>query len=222
MKDKIPNKVKPKLFNLKLFPMDLARFVCFTMPLFFRIKKIYVTDKAREKLKHSAIISANHTCFKDPLLLGCCFWYRRMFFLAAEVVMQNKIVAFLLKGVGCIKINRNICDIESIRNSVAVLKKGHILSLFPTGGITRDDDLSAIKSGIILMSMQAKSPIIPVYVHRKAKKGDRNCVVIGEPIDIFSTEAIPSLADINTCADTVLEKMQECKAIYEKYAEEKI
>ena len=205
------NKAKPKLFNLKLFPMDMARILCFSMPLFFRIKKIYVNEKAKEKLKNSAIISANHTCFLDPLLIGSCFWYRRMFFLAAEVVMNSKIKALLLKGVGCIKIDRNICDIESIRKSIEVLKGGHLLSLFPTGGINRDDDMAAIKSGIVLMAMQAKAPIVPVYIHRKSRKGDRNCIVIGEPIRTFEGNAVPSMADINGCADVVFEKMMECK-----------
>ncbi len=221
MKDKQANKIKPGLFNLKLFPMDMARFFCFSMPWFFRIKKIYVNDKAKEKIKYSAIISANHTSFKDPLLVGSCFWYRRMFFLAAEVVMKNKIISTLLKGVGCIKIDRSICDIESIRKAVSVLKKGHVLSLFPSGGINREDDMSAIKSGIILMAIQAKAPIIPMYIHNKSCRGDRNCVVIGEPINIFATGTVHGLTDINDCADIVFEKMLECKKIYEKYSEEK-
>ena len=221
MMDNQANKIKPRLLNLKLFPMDLARFLCFSMPCFFRIKKIYVNDKAKKRIRYSAIISANHTSFNDPLLLGSCFWYRRMFFLTAEVVMKNKLVSILLKGVGCIKIDRNICDIESIRKAVSVLKKGHVLSLFPTGGISREDDMSAIKSGIILMAMQAKVPIIPMYIHPKSGKGDRNCVVIGEPIDTFTAGKGATLTDISNCADTVFEKMLECKTIYEKYSEEK-
>ena len=213
-------KPKSDFFNFKLFPMDLARILCFSMPWFFNIKKIYVNENAKKKIKHSAIISANHTCFLDPLLLGCCFWYRRMFYLAAEVVMKRKIRGFLLKGVGCIKIDRNICDIESIRKSVNVLKNGHVLSLFPAGGINREDDMSAIKSGIVLMAMQAKAPIVPVYIHRKEKRGDRNCIVIGEPINTFNNDKMPSMAEINGCADVVYEKMMECKKLYETMSEE--
>ena len=221
MKNKSSHKVKAKLFNIKLFHMDMARILCFSMPLFFCIKKIYVNENAKKKIKNAAIISANHTCFMDPLLVGCCFWYRRMFFLAAEVVMNKKFMGKLLKGVGCIKIDRNICDIESIRKSVNVLKNGHLLSLFPTGGINREDDMSAIKSGIILMAMQAKAPIVPVYIHKKVNKKDRNCIVIGEPITTFDGETMPSMADINNCADLVFEKMMECKELYKKISEEK-
>ena len=206
---------KPRLFDIRHFPMDFARMLCMWLPLAFRIKKIFVSEKAKQKIKGGAIIAANHTCFKDPLLLGSLFWYRRMFFLAAEVVMENKIVGSLLKGVGCIKIDRNICDIESMRKTVSILKEGHVLALFPQGGINRDDEMKSIKSGIVLMAMQAKVPIIPVYVSRKTKTHKRNCMVIGEPIDAFGTGEIKGIKNINEYADLVFEKMTECRKIFE-------
>lgn len=72
------------------------------------------------------------------------------------------------------------------------------------------------------MAMQAKAPIIPIYIHKKLKRGDRNCIVIGEPITTFEGKTMPSITDINNCADTVFKKMMECKEIYEKISEEKI
>ena len=80
---------KAKLFDIHHFPMDLGRIVSSSMPLWFRLRKIYVSDTAKEKIRNGALIAANHTNFYDPLMLGCCFWYRRMFFLTAEVVMQK-------------------------------------------------------------------------------------------------------------------------------------
>ena len=220
MKNKNPagenRKIKrARLINIKRLPMDFARFICLPLPPVLRIKKIYVNENAKAKLKGGAIVAANHTCFFDPFILGCSFWYRRMFFMAAEVVMKNKFVAALLKGVGCIKIDRNICDIESVRKSVSVLKKGHILALFPQGGIDRRDEMAAIKSGITLMAMQANVPIVPVFVHKKSKKGERNTIVIGEPLTFGFGENGSGLKSINDYADLVLEKMLECKKIYE-------
>ena len=80
--------------------------------------------------------------------------------------------------------------------------------------------MAAIKSGIVLMAMQAKAPIVPVYIHKKEKSGDRNCIVIGEPINTFNSDSMPSMAEINGCADAVYEKMLECKKLYEKMSEE--
>ena len=216
MENKKSKKKRAHLFNPKLFPMDLARILCAPAPAFFNIKKIYTSEKAKKKLKGGMIIVANHTCIKDPLMISCCFWYRRMFHLTAEAVMAKKIKALALKGVGCIKINRNICDIESVRKAVDIVKKGHVLTIFPQGGIKADEDINSIKSGVVLMAMQAKSPIVPCYIHNKKDKNDHNCIVIGEPIELFSKSGIAGLHDINKCASDVIEKMAECKAVFEQ------
>lgn len=217
MNNKKQNKKRASFFNIKLFPMDLARILLWFAPMFANIKKIYATDKAKKKLRGGMIIAANHTCIKDPLLLCACFWYRRMFYLTAEAVMERrKIRGLLLKGLGCIKINRDIYDIESMRKATDILKKGHVLALFPQGGIKEQDSIESIKSGIILLAMQSRVPIVPCYIHNKQGKKDRNCIVVGEPVDIFEKSDIPSLKDIDNYAQIIMEKMTECKSIYEQ------
>ncbi len=211
-------KNKAKLFDIKHFPMDIGRSICFWMPWWFRSKKVYMTERAKQKVKGGAVLVANHTCFADPLMVGCAVWYRRMFFLAAEVVMRNKLVGLLLRGIGCIKIDRNICDMNAIRKTVSILKEGHVLSVFPQGGISREDNMQTIKSGVVLMAMQAKVPIIPMYVHKKDKTCKRNYVVIGEPI----TDHIPQegsmlpLAAVQSAADKILREMTACKNKFEE------
>jgi len=214
MKSKNPPE-KAKLFNPRLFPMDFARVVCACLPLVFNIKKIYATDKAKEKLKGRALLVANHSCFRDPLIASCCFWYRRVFYLTAENVMKNKFISALLKGVGCIKINRNICDIESIKKAVSILKNGHILTVFPQGGIRGAEDINTIKSGVVFMAMQSKAPIVPCYIHGSQKLTERICVVIGEPINLSFKSAFPSMQELDDLSLLILEKMNECKKIYE-------
>lgn len=201
--------------------MDLGRIVCFWMPLVFRIKKVYVSEKAKERINGGAVLVSNHTGFTDPLVLGCTVWYRRMFFLVAEVVMQKKLIAPLLRGMGCIEINRNICDMNAIRKSISILSEGHLMTVFPQGGIVRDDSMESIKSGVVLMALRAKVQIVPVYIHKKDSYYKRNCVVIGEPItDHFPKEGgFPSMADMDKYTETVLHKMTECKDYFIKMAE---
>lgn len=215
MKKNTASQNKAKLFNIKHFPMDLARILCVFVPAFFNIKKIYTSEKAKVKLRGRAIIVGNHTSLKDPLMLCCCCWYRRVFNLTAETVMRNKFLTILLRGVGCIPINRKICDIESIKKAVAILKNGHVLSLFPQGGIKAENDINTIKSGVVLMAMQSKSPVIPCYIHNKEGKGDRNCIVFGEPILLDCKSALPGMTEINEFAQIILQKMMECRKIYE-------
>ena len=212
---------KAKLFDIKHFPMDLGRFVCFWMPWFFRIKKIYASENAKRKIKGGAVLVSNHTSFTDPLMIGCTVWYRRMFFLAAEVVMNNKVLNFFLRGIGCIKIDRNVCDMNAVRKSISVLKEGHILSVFPQGRISREDEMQTIKSGVVLMAMQAKVPIVPMYTHKKDKNFKRNTIIIGEAI----TDHIPQdgkmlpMTEMQAIAEKILHEMTICKNKFEELSE---
>ena len=64
--------------------------------------------------------------------------------------------------------------------------------------------------------MQSKTPIIPVFIHKKASFFDRNTVVIGEPI---APPSVPGIAAIQEYADKILDKMTECREHFEKTEE---
>lgn len=202
-----------KLFDIKHFPMDVGRIVCSVLIPVFRVKKLTPSgEKYRKKLKGSAIIAANHTSFADPFILGITFWYRRMYMMVAEVVMGGRFRSALLRGMGGIKIDRNIADIEAVKRSVSVLKAGHPLALFPEGGIVSVGGVQKLKSGAVLIALTAGVPIVPVYIAPKKKWFSRRVVVIGEPIDPRSMcqKKMPSTADIEKITDTLQERMKEC------------
>lgn len=205
---------KAKLFDIKRLPMDIGRIVCLPLFLIFRVKKVTPEgEKYTQKISGRAIIAANHTSFSDPFILGTAFWYRRMFFLVAEVVMQGKLRSLLLKGMGCIKIERRVADIEAIKRSVNLLKEGRVLSVFPQGGIVHDNSMEQLKSGTVLMAIQSKAPIIPTYICKREHWYCRQTVVVGNTIypDKLCTKKIPSTADIENITEKLKEEMKLCK-----------
>ena len=204
---------KAKLFQPKLFAMDLARLVCWPMLLIFRIKRLTPEGTPyKGKLQGGAVIAANHTSFEDPFLVGTTFWYRRMFFLVAEVVMKGKVRSFLLRGAGAIRVDRNAADIESMRKSVEVLKQGHVLTIFPQGGIVEEEGVSAIKSGAVLMALQAGVPIVPMHICKRRHWYDRRRVVIGNVVDprAYITKKFPTTADIEAVTKVLFDEMSRC------------
>lgn len=205
---------KAKLFNIKRLPMDMARLVCTPLLLVYRMKRLTPTgEKYKGRIRGGAILAANHSGFTDPFLVGVAVWYRRTFFLAAETVMKGKLRSWLLKGVGCIRIDRNEADIEAIRKSVGVLKEGHLLTIFPQGGITEGDDVQALKSGTVLIALQAGVPIVPMHIYPKKHWYSRRTVVIGKTIDPKEhfQKKFPSTADIDRVSQILLEEMNCCK-----------
>ena len=204
---------KARFFELRHFPMDFARFTMAPLPLIYRVRaKTPTGEKYRNKVRGGAIIAANHYDFADPLVLFITFWYRRVFFLAGELVMDGSLKSKLLAGLGAIKIDRNIADMEAIRRSVELLKEGHVLGVFPQGQLTKTQEVSTIKQGAVLMALQAGVPIIPMYIEPQPKWYRGRDVVIGEPIDpkALCTKKIPSTADIQKITDILAAEMNRC------------
>lgn len=201
------------VFDIRRFPMDLGRLVCLPLLLLFRMKRLTPQGKKyKGRIRGGAILAANHTSFIDPFVLGVAVWYRRLFFLAAEVVMKGRLRKMLLKGVGAIEIDRYGTDIEAARKSVKVLKEGHLLSVFPQGGIAGEEQISTLKSGVVLFALQAGVPIIPMHIAPRKRWYSRRVVVIGEAFDPreYIEKKIPSTADIDRAARHLAEEMNRC------------
>lgn len=204
---------KAKLFDIRHFPMDFARVNMALLPLIYRVRaKTPEGEKYRNKIRGGAIIAANHTDFSDPLVLFVTFWYRRVFFLAGELVMNGSTRSKMLAGLGAIRIDRNIADMDAIRRSVALLKEGHILGIFPQGQITKSEGVSDVKHGAVLMALQADVPIIPMYIKPQSKKFKTRDVIIGDPIypKELCSKRIPSTVDIQKISETLAAEMNRC------------
>ena len=204
---------KAKLFSLRYFPMDFARVQLLALPLFCPVRRLTQEGKKyRNKIKGGALVAANHYGFSDPLVLFITFWYRRVFFLAANVVMRPPIRRALLKGIGAIEINREIADMQAIRTTVDKLKQGHLVGVFPQGRLTKTAEVTAIKSGVVLMALQADVPIYPMHIYPAGKWYQGRTVVIGEPVypSRLCQKKFPSTADIQKISDILMEEMNKC------------
>ena len=207
---------KPKLFNIKRFPQDMARLVCVPLILLLRPKRLTPEgEKYKEKLRGGAVLAANHTSMFDPFAVGVTFWYRRIFFFVAEIVMRGKLRPILLKGVGCIKVERSIADVEAIKKAIGILSEGHPLTVFPQGGITEGEEISALKSGAVLMALRANVPIIPMYIRKRKHWYSRLTVIVGKTIypSEMTTKKIPSTADIEKISEALMQEMNRCAII---------
>lgn len=177
----------------------------------YRTQKLTADGKRyKGKLKGGAMLAANHTTFSDPLVVGSAFWYRKMNFFAADAVMATKTREKLLKAAGAIKVNREITDIEAVRSSVEVLKKGRLLLIFPEGSVQEVGQVQPIKPGAALMALQAGVPIIPLFICYTPRWYNRRKVIVGDPIDPkkLCSGKIPSATDIENISRALQEEMQ--------------
>ena len=214
-------KAKHKLFDLRKLPMDMARLVYILLLPYYRLRRRTPEGKQyKARLRGGAVIAANHSAFADPFVMGAAFWYRRMYWMAAETVVRGKLQGPLLKAAGAIKVDRQIADIEAIRKAVTVLKEGYLLGIFPEGSIQDGDGVQSVKSGCVLLAVQADVPIIPMHIAPRTHWYQRRRVVIGEPImpKAHFTKKFPTTADLDRVAQLVMEEMSRCAAAVQEEA----
>ena len=204
---------KHKLFDLRKLPMDMARLVYLLLLPYYRLRRLTPEGKKyRGVLRGSAVIAANHNTMADPFVMGATFWYRRMYWLAAETVVDGKLKGPLLKAAGAIRVNRQIADIEGIRKATGVLKEGYLLGVFPEGSIQNTDGIQAVKSGCVLLAVQSDAPRIPMYIAPRKHWYQRRKVVIGDPIvpKEHFTKKFPTTADLDRVTEIVMAELNRC------------
>lgn len=213
---------KDPAVHIKFFPMDIPRFfVGLVVRIWYRPRLAYISGKRPDK-RSGALVIANHSSFSDPIILGTVI-PRRMYYLAGELAMGRGLKTIGLRGCGCVGIDRNISDIDSIRKSVNIMKKGHYLLMFPQGSLKRDGEIREIKSGAVLMAWQAGVPILPVYVKKGLKGFHRALAMVGEEFYLsdYCDKKMPSMKDIANLTDTLALKMHEVEKAYFDYIDAK-
>ena len=202
--------IKPceKTFALRFLVHDIFKIVL-ALPglLWFRPKIIYENERAKKKIKGGALVIANHLGFFDPIYLQYCIWYRRHHFVCLEEFFKG-CFGIMFKLFLCIPINKRNVSVAAFKEIVAHLKSNELVSIFPEGQVEKaDGEMGAFKSGMILMAIQSKKPIVPVYIHKRAHFYNRLVMCVGEPVD---TETLcgsrPDMKEINRAAKLLQEK----------------
>lgn len=182
--------------------------------LWFRMKKIYATEKAKQKIKDGALLISNHSGDIDPIIVMFSVWYRRHHFIATSGLFDSKLKRFMFEHFHCIEIDKENVSMNTFRDIVDHLQKGKLVSMFPEGHVTKSEEVQKFKSGAVLMAVTAKKPIVPIYVKKRKNIWQRQVVVIGEPINPFEAFGkMPSLSDMEKIAQTLREKESELKKL---------
>ena len=182
--------------------------------LWFRTKKVYASKRAKEKIRGGALLISNHSGDIDPIILMFAVWYRRHHFIATTDLFNTKLKRFLFESFHCIEVDKENVSMNAFREIVSLLQKDKLVSIFPEGYLTRNEEVQKFKSGVVLMAVTAKKPIVPVYVKKRKSFFHRQCVVIGEPINpIEICGKMPSLSEMEKIAELLREKEKELKEI---------
>ena len=137
---------------------------------------------------------------------------RKIHFLSKKELFKNKFFAWILRCLGCIKIDRQNLDINATKQVFKVLKENKTLGIFPQGTRSQDEDNMEIKNGVCMFAIKSKTPIVPMYIKKKPKFLVFNKIYIGEPFeltDFYDQKLTKEVLD--AASQVVLAKFEELK-----------
>lgn len=212
---------RAKLFAWKYLFLDVARLLAApSVFLFLRPKWLYENDAAKKPVRGGAIVITNHDSFLDPMYAMIAIWYRRMRFVATSDLYYHKSLAFFLKLVRCIEVDKKNFNFATFRKVNEALDEGEVVTIFPEGSINdgTQDSVRVFKSGTVLMAQKAGAPIVPIYIDQRPHWYNRQRYMVGEPIRMQSeTGTRATLADINRITETLYQKELRLKSMMMEY-----
>ena len=135
--------------------------------------------------KGKAILSCNHYSNWD-IALYILNTTEKIKILAKKELFKNKLFGAILRNFGGIEIDREGNDINAIKNCMKALKSDKKLFVFPEGTRLKNeaDILGGIKSGMALIAIKTKTPIVPIWIERKPKIFRKSVYTIGKPFEL--------------------------------------
>jgi 1-acyl-sn-glycerol-3-phosphate acyltransferase len=111
------------------------------------------------------VLACNHRSFFDPPFVGMCF-RRPIAYFAKASLWDIPFIAFWLRAMFGIPVDRENPGLSSMKGAVDRLKNGISVLVFAEGTRTRDGRLSPMREGPALFARRAGVPIVPVYLYR--------------------------------------------------------
>lgn len=163
--------------------------------------------------KGKAILSCNHYSNWD-IALYILNTTEKIKILAKKELFKNKLFGAILRNFGGIEIDREGNDINAIKNCMKALKSDKKLFVFPEGTRLKNeaDILGEIKSGMALIAIKTKTPIVPIWIERKPKIFRKSVYTIGKPFELSEFYGVKLDEETLEKANTVVrEKMLELR-----------
>lgn len=112
-------------------------------------------------MQGGAILACNHPGGVDVIILGYAS-PRQIYYMAKEELFKiHPALSWLLFKVGAFPVRRGRNDVGAIATSVATVKQGKLLGMFPEGTRDRDLGLTRGRNGAVRIALATGAPIVP-------------------------------------------------------------
>lgn len=139
---------------------EAGRFV--SVCLVWLMHRVKVYGKENIPADGAALLLSNHQSFYDPIL--CQGWLGRLLYFVPRETLFVGFWGWLIDHFYTIPINQDQVSLKSMKAIIDVLKRGHIVCLYPEGSRTFDGKIDEIKPGFSLLVRRSGAPIVPMVI----------------------------------------------------------
>jgi len=167
---------------------SFSRFILRRLAVVFNI--LEVRGRQHVPLAGPLIVTANHTSYLDPIALGTAL-DRPLSFMARRTLFINPVFSWLIRSHFAFPVDREGDIRDAIRLFSRRLSQGMAVVMFPEGTRSATGKIGELKTGVGLIAVKNRSPVLPVYVwgtyqawprHRRFPRPHRIKVIIGKVI----------------------------------------
>ena len=136
------------------------------------------------------ILAPNHVSYSDPPAAGCGI-RRPVHYMAKKELFETPVLGFLIKSVGAFPVKRGTADRAALKKAIETVKNGKVICVFPEGTRSPNGNLLPAESGIGMIALKSKAPVVPVALidtdrllpaHSKCFHFARVRVIYGKPL----------------------------------------
>lgn len=162
------------------------------------------------------VVACNHVSLLDPPVLGSCI-PRVSGYVAKKELFANKVMAWVLRSVNTIPIDRSRLSMETMDGLADFLRGDHVLVFFPEGTRSKTGKLGRGKAGIGVLLQRCPVTVVPAVIEgttapfRNLFRRGRVRVAFGRPFALPREAAEPSerRAQARQHAETVMARIRE-------------
>lgn len=138
--------------------------------------------------KSGALLCPNHASDWDPVLIAMSLPIDyKLHFMAKAELFEKPLFAWFIRTLGAFPVQRGAHDIQAVKTSMQVIRKGENLLIFPEGttirnGVGFHDGLPPrAHTGIAMIGVRTGATLIPVFCDGEKKAFHKTRIYFGEP-----------------------------------------
>jgi 1-acyl-sn-glycerol-3-phosphate acyltransferase len=143
------------------------------------------------------VVASNHDSILDGIILGAAI-SRDLRFLAKAELWRSRLLAWMLDGLGAIRVERGRGDHRALARVRQALEAGEAVAIFPQGAVRGD---RVWHRGAARVALVTGAPLVPVRLIGTAQALARGRigfphlrVIVGDPIEVLRAPEDPASA----------------------------